>query len=31
MVERPIGLGGEMLDHGRKIMVRYEAIQVSPR
>ncbi|MCR4440837.1 MAG: hypothetical protein NUV48_01625 [Peptococcaceae bacterium] len=31
MVERPIGMGGEMPDHGRKIMIGYEAVHTSPR
>ena len=31
MVERPIGMGAEVLDYGRKIIVRYEGIYISPR
>ena len=31
MVERPIGMGDEVPDHGRKIIVRYEGIYISPR
>lgn len=30
MVERKIGMGNEVLDYGRKIIIRYQVILISP-